>query len=216
MPDTNQTSTSSCISDTNLLVDRLSEKFDLTERQQEALVSEVSSSSETTGLPNRSSIIGLTTSVSTFVAQKNFHNFAVPQFASHWGVVCDFGPRARTLFHLLFNPVTGKVVYEGTLWKQEWSKHSVTYVGKTSYDYPKVVEIGINDFSKVHQTYQVGERLTEGFEQIGDYHVIFWNCQLFAKLLLKLICHEPEQINFDTWSTADVARLVCSFIFRLN
>ena len=73
-----------------------------------------------------------------------------------------------------------------------------------------------NGPSKVHRTYQVGERLTEGFEKLGDYHVIFWNCQLFAKLLLKLICHEPEQINFDIWSTADVARLVRSFTFRLN
>lgn len=148
MPEDNQTSTSSCISDTNLLIDRLSDKFDLTERQQEALISEISSSSEPTEPQNRKSIIGLTTSVSTFVAQKNFHNFAVPQFASHWGVVCDFGPRARTLFHLLFNPVTRQVIYEATSWKRDWSKHSVTYVGKTSYDYPKILEIGIMVFQK--------------------------------------------------------------------
>jgi hypothetical protein len=68
----------------------------------------------------------------------------------------------------------------------------------------------------MHRTHQIGERLTNGFEEMGDYHVIFWNCQLFAKIFLKLICHEPEQINFDAWSTADVARLVRFFIFQLN
>lgn len=131
------------MSDTNLLLDRLSTKFEVSEQQQAELVSSALSSSKPANQSSQRSIIGLTTSVSTFIAQKNFHNFAVPQFASHWGVVCDFGPRARTLFHLLFNPVTRKVIFEGTLWKSDWSKHRVTEVGKSSYDYPTIVEIGI-------------------------------------------------------------------------
>jgi hypothetical protein len=146
MLDTNQTSTSSCVSDTNLLIDQLSDKFDLTKQQQKTLISEASLTSESIDPQNTKSIIGVTTSVSTFVAQKNFHNFAVPQFASHWGVVCDFGPRARTLFHLLFNPVTRKVIFEGTSWKPDWLGHSVTHVGKSFYDYPKILEIGIMIF----------------------------------------------------------------------
>ena len=142
------------MSETSLLIDRLSDKFEVSERQEEVLVSTASLPSKSShhesgaaGLPsnqeNSPSIIGLTTSVSTFVAQKNFHNFAVPQFASHWGVVCDFGPRARTLFHLLFDPVSRKVIFESTSWKQNWSKHRVTEVGKSCYDYPKILEIGI-------------------------------------------------------------------------
>jgi len=141
------------MSSTNVLIDRLSDKFEVSERQEEVLKSTASLPYESShhesggaGLPPNDqispSVIGLTTSVSTFVAQKNFHNFAVPQFASHWGVVCDFGPRARTLFHLLFDPVSRKVIFESTSWKQNWSRHRVAEVGKSSYDYPKILEIG--------------------------------------------------------------------------
>ena len=140
------------MSDANVLLDRLSDNFEVSEQQQDVLVSsaswqaapdnhqnEFANAAETQDI--RRSVIGLT-SVSTFVAQKNFHNFAVPRFASHWGIVCDFGPRARTLFHLLFNVATRKVMFESTLWKPEWSVHRVVEVGKTFYDYPKVVAIG--------------------------------------------------------------------------
>ena len=47
---------------------------------------------------NQGSVISVTPSVSTFVAQ----------FASHCGVVCDFAADSRVLLHLLFNPRTRK------------------------------------------------------------------------------------------------------------
>jgi hypothetical protein len=124
------------------LIEQLSGLYELSEETQDVLLS-------TSAVPNESqppeatpSAVGLAFSVSTFVAQKNFHNFAVPRFAVHWGVVCDFAPEVRYLFHLLFKADTREVIFEGTTWKTEWSKHYVTPVGITTYDPIKVVQIG--------------------------------------------------------------------------
>ena len=48
----------------------------------------------------------------------------------------------------------------------------------------------------------------DGFEQLGSYHYIFWNCQLYAKLLLQLICESPSTVDFDAVTSATAARLV--------
>ena len=131
--------------DTSEVINQLSDKFDVPKQTQGVLFVQASlpvDPPSAHGPQNGGSVVGVATSVSTFVAQKNFHNFAVPQFASHWGVVCDFGPDSRVLFHLLFNPSTHKVIFEGTTWKDEWSRHSITNVGKSSYDFPKVDRIG--------------------------------------------------------------------------
>lgn len=57
------------------------------------------------------SAVGLVLTVSTFVAQKRFHNFVVPRFVVHWGVVCDFAPDVRYFFHLLFKADTREVIF---------------------------------------------------------------------------------------------------------
>jgi len=54
----------------------------------------------------------------------------------------------------------------------------------------------------------IGQRLLAGFKKLGDYHIIFWNCQLFAKLLLRLICQDSERINFGALTSAEATRLV--------
>ena len=92
------------MSDTSELINQLSDKFDVPQQTQGVLFVQASLPVDLPTAqipPNAKSVVGVTTSVSTFVAQKNFHNFAVPQFASHWGVVCDFGLGSRVLFHLL-------------------------------------------------------------------------------------------------------------------
>jgi hypothetical protein len=130
------------------LVDRLSERFELSTETQEKLLSRASlptTKSENQTLQTNPAPIGFTTTVSTFIAQKNFHNFAVPRFASHWGVVCNFqeeGLDVKYLFHLLFNPETRKVTLDSTMWKEEWSRHHITYVGSTPYRIAKVSNIG--------------------------------------------------------------------------
>src|SRR5215471_5897606 len=98
------------------LVERLSERFELSTETQERLLLRASlptTKSEGQTPQTNPAPIGFTTTVSTFIAQKNFHNFAVPRFASHWGVVCNFqeeeGLDVKFLFHLLFNPETRKI-----------------------------------------------------------------------------------------------------------
>lgn len=133
--------------DAHQLVERLSRRFEISDETQQQLKSESSSSSNLSKASQTSTSgvvgVGFTSTVSTFISQKNFSSFAVPQFASHWGVVCDFTPRDRYLFHLMFNIETRKMVFEPVAWKQEWTdKHVVIPVGKTVYDIHTVSEVG--------------------------------------------------------------------------
>ena len=129
------------------LVEQLSERYELSEATQHALLSKSAVQNDPQPTEVAPSAVGLAFSVSTFVAQKNFHNFVVPRFAAHWGVVCDFAPDVRYLFHLLFKADTRDVIFEATSWKPEWSKHFVTPVGTTSYDPIKVSRIGTASLS---------------------------------------------------------------------
>lgn len=71
--------------------------------------------------------------VSTFVAPKNFSNFAVSPFGVHWGVICDFDREVRYLFHLLFDPISREFRFEPSLWQPQWEHNQVTEVGTTCY-----------------------------------------------------------------------------------
>lgn len=132
------------MTDSTKLIKRLSELYELSVETQNALLKKSAFENESQVSQVTSSAIGLAYSVSTFIVQKNFHNFAVPQFAVHWGVVCDFAANVRWLFHLLFRADKREVIFEGTTWKEEWSKHHVTPVGMTIYDPIKVCQIGIS------------------------------------------------------------------------
>src|SRR5271169_2883812 len=48
------------------------------------------------------------------------------------------------------------------------------------------------------------------FERLGGYHVIFWNCQVFTKLFLELICR--ERVNFRGLAASDMTCLVVDFV----
>lgn len=128
--------------DPQRLVEQFSEKFELSEtiRQQIFASSSVPQPSPTS--TTTKSVVGLAT-VSTFVAQKSFCNFAVPQFAAHWGVVCEFAPEVKYLYHLQYEPQRQQVLFDATLWKDQWNHHLITHVGETPYDPVKVTLIGI-------------------------------------------------------------------------
>jgi len=140
--------------DSEQLVERLSGLYHLSEDTQDGLFTKSSVQLEPQTGGSAAAEVGVANSVSTFVAQSSFHNFAVPPFASHWGIVCDFygqskGPRAdvprvviRNLFHLLFDPRTRKITFESVTWKPEWSRHHVKPVGTTTYQYPNVWATG--------------------------------------------------------------------------
>ena len=130
------------MADLEALVDEFSAKFELSNEDEQRLLSNVSTPSTIQAAsPSTQSFVGVTP-VSTFVAEKSFHNFAVPHFATHWGVVCDFQDDIRMLFHLLYNPSTRKMTFESSDWNEDWSKHSITSVGKTPYGFTKVNRIG--------------------------------------------------------------------------
>jgi len=55
-----------------------------------------------------------------------------------------------------------------------------------------------------------GRQLLTAFERLGGYHVIFWNCQVFTKLFLELICQ--EKINFGMLTALDMTCLVIDIV----
>ena len=57
----------------------------------------------------------------------------------------------------------------------------------------------------------IGKQLLEAFNELGSYHFLFWNCQIFAKILLKLVCQDSESIDFDALTSAEATRYVRYF-----
>lgn len=119
--------------DSAKLIDQLSDIYEISEESQDVLLTKSAVESDAQAAKVTPSTVGLVYAVSTFVAKKNFNNFVVPPFAAHWGVVCDFAPDVRYLFHLLFKADTREVIFEGITWKMEWSKHQVSRLDITLY-----------------------------------------------------------------------------------
>ena len=108
-----------------------------------------------------------------------FPRVVVPAFAVHWGVVV--GP---TIYHLEFEDgndadleshdpsrVGTPICFTFTKWKRPAEcLEALPIVGNTKFEHIQVCEIG--------------EKLVEEF---GNYHRLFWNCQVFAKCFLRLI-----------------------------
>jgi hypothetical protein len=69
-----------------------------------------------------------------------------------------------------------------------WEDGKLKVVGYTKYGPTELIRIGM--------------RMIEEF---GDYHVVFWNCQMFAKCFLSVIT--ADEGVWDTWTSADAASL---------
>ena len=70
----------------------------------------------------------------------------------------------------------------------------VKQVGETRFDITELIRIG--------------EEMISAF---GNYHVVFWNCQMFAKCYLRVIT--GSDATFSHWTTADVTNLfLCAFV----
>ena len=138
------------MTDIEPLVDGLSSKFEFSDHTEDKLVSRIRSHSVAQPVAHvTQSAVGLSP-VSTFVAEKSFSNFAVPHFATHWGVVIDFSKTTRTLFHLVYDPSTRKMSFPYAPWIEEWSKHSVTPIGTTPYGFIQANDIGSLTFLTIH------------------------------------------------------------------
>lgn len=129
--------------DIEALVDGLSSKLELSSQTEDKLIAGVRSHPDIqpTGPRGRQWAVGLSP-VSAFVTENIFQHVAVPYFANHWSVVCDFAYESRTLFHLLYNPKTHKMQYQSVGWSEDWDLHSVIPVGTTQYEYSQVDRIG--------------------------------------------------------------------------
>ena len=130
----------------------------------------------------------------------------VPGFASHWGIVVQkTDPRDPKnedvwLFHLCLEEDEGrrsvKLAVDGLV------KGDKQLKGK------KVDEVGRTRFS-IDQITRIGREMIDAF---GDYHLVFWNCQMFAKCFLRVISDDIGA-TFDQWTSADVTNLfLCALV----
>lgn len=145
--------------------------------------------------------------VSTYVNEAKSPDFGLayaypkqPPFASHWGIIIGdpaFG--GAFLLHLLLRGegaarcaefyVTN--VKRGSRWLVD---AAVQPVGQTKYSIPDLTRIG-----------------DEMIEVFGNYHLVFWNCQTFAKCYLRVVT--GDDAVFTQWTSADVTNLfLCALI----
>lgn len=158
--------------------------------------------------------VSLHQTVSTYVREPKPGNVQyarvaplVPAFASHWGIVVqEMDPKEPKnedvwLFHLC-------------LVEDEEGQRSVTLAvdglvkGDKQLEGKKVAEVGRTRFS-IAQITRIGREMIAAF---GDYHLVFWNCQMFAKCFLGVILDDSEAA-FDQWTSADVTNLfLCAMV----
>ena len=145
--------------------------------------------------------------VSTYISESKEENAGCayvypkqPPFASHWGIVVgDPSKRGAFLFHLVLrgDGATRRVEFRASNVnsKSEWIVGaSVKPVGQTKYS--------------IQELTRIGEEMIETF---GSYHLIFWNCQMFAKCYLHIIT--GDDAVFTQWTSADVTNLfLCALV----
>jgi hypothetical protein len=71
----------------------------------------------------------------------------------------------------------------------------------------EVQQVGQTRFS-VSELIRIGAEMIKAF---GNYHFVFWNCQMFAKCYLRVIT--GSDTAFTQWTSADVTNLfLCAFV----
>lgn len=147
--------------------------------------------------------------VSTYVSEAkeatSGHAFVAPQeppFTSRWGIVVgDLEADDAWLFHLVLRDEgtgTGREIVFVANSVDANSKRivygNVTYVGETKYD--------------PFELRRIGKEIIKAF---GNYHLVFWNCQMFAKCYLQVIT--GTDAAFAQWTSADITNLfLCALV----
>jgi hypothetical protein len=123
-----------------------------------------------------------------------------PPFALHWGIIIgDPAIGGAFLLHLLLRGegAARRADFYATNVKRDshWLVNSsVQSVGQTKYSIPDLTRIG-----------------DEMIEAFGNYHLVFWNCQMFAKCYLRVITGDVAV--FTQWTSADVTNLfLCALV----
>jgi hypothetical protein len=159
---------------------------------------------QTTDIPHNVSL----SQVSTYVVHEPLsktlqQNIVFPSFASHWAVIVEF--QGVTLgYHLAFvDPAAAQLSPPANASREvrflpqhmRQKPDGAKTVGTTRLTDPELIDRG--------------EKLIKAF---GSYHKVFWNCQNFAKLYLRIITEEIDA-NFDDWTFADTSRMfMCAII----
>lgn len=146
--------------------------------------------------------------VSTYVVHEQLskhlrRSMVFPSFASHWAVIVEF--QGVTIgYHLAFvDPVAAQLSPPPNASREvqflpqhmRQKPDGAKLVGTTRLTDPELIDRG--------------EKLIKAF---GSYHRVFWNCQNFAKLYLRIITEEPDA-NFNDWTFADTSRMfMCAFL----
>src|SRR5579859_3476422 len=127
----------------------------------------------------------------------------MPPFAAHWGIVVGVPQTQLTalLLHLVLDEdddgtrsVMLAANYVSLNSKSIKGASEIKQVGETRFTYPELI--------------QIGEEMINAF---GNYHLVFWNCQMFAKCYLRVIT--GSDATFNHWTTADVTNLfLCAFV----
>jgi hypothetical protein len=127
----------------------------------------------------------------------------LPPFAAHWGIVVGVPTKKRTalLLHLVLEEDEDgnrdiEFAMNNVGLESRSSKGAVVErVGETRFSVPELLRIGV-----------------EMIEAFGNYHIVFWNCQMFAKCYLRVIT--GSDAAFSHWTSADVTTLfLCAFVF---
>jgi len=124
-----------------------------------------------------------------------------PPFASHWGIVIGSldGP-ASVLIHLVLRTTTAGERY-------------VSFHCRTVDENDPFIELGATKIigetkHSFGQLLLVGKRMVEEF---GNYHALFWNCQIYAQCYLRVIT--DNDATFDRWTSADMTNLfLCALV----
>jgi hypothetical protein len=126
----------------------------------------------------------------------------MPPFAAHWGIVIGIPRKEHKafLFHLVLDED------EEGIRSVQFAGHLVG-PGSKSIKRGEVKQVGETRFG-LDELVRIGEEMIRAF---GNYHLVFWNCQMFAKCYLRVIT--GSDASFDHWTTADVTNLfLCAFV----
>ena len=177
--------------------------LDITVKQEDEIVRRVSARFANTQVSTAFEVGSF--AVSTYIhepkdpdAGSRFAPFKPVPFASHWGIIVGQVGGHNELYHLVIaidkdgNPAV-KFVNRGTDKLEKESK--VKLVGTCQYSHEVRCEIG--------------KAMIEAF---GNYHIVFWNCQTFARCYLRVVTGDPDA-NFDSLTASDAANLfLCAFV----
>jgi hypothetical protein len=146
-----------------------------------------------------------------------FSGVAVPSFAVHWGVVVG-----RTMYHLAFqNRQDSELEWSDTSRHRKPIRLAV-YIWERGTECEDFPSLGHTKFGH-EELLDIGDRLIEAF---GDYHRLFWNCQVFAECFLRIItgnqgsrfgrCKLHTNMAEGRYTSVDAAQLfLCAFVVTL-